>query len=184
MTLPKLAAAREGRWHSLVYVDIPRTRALVEVASKLCAGDADQAHCSVSRPFALFTHQVDAFVERLRTELRLCRPFVLSVLAETVELRNDGDHRVFKALRVPASRGLVNLVAAVDRTLEAFGRDPYFDQPVFHVTVAIDHDDTPPTKRAKTDEIDDLDDDAGDLSFDVTYVVCKCGHRHFQLELL
>lgn len=75
------AERRAGRWHSLVFIDIPRTRALVNAATRLCPGaDVASPHCSVSRPFTLWIHEIEAFVGRLRSELRRCSPFTLQVL--------------------------------------------------------------------------------------------------------
>ena len=59
---------RRGRWHGLVYIDVPRSRALGEVARRRCDVEMSmgQLHVSLSRPFSLFMHEIDPFVGKLR----------------------------------------------------------------------------------------------------------------------
>ena len=61
---------RRGRWHGLVYVEVPRTRALVAAAARatgLPPGDlCRDAHVSLSKPFGLYRHEVEPFLARLR----------------------------------------------------------------------------------------------------------------------
>lgn len=134
-----------------MYVALERRRALVETARRVYPGaNVEAPHCSLSRPFTLWIHEIDAFVARLKLELGPCRPFPLRVLEDRVEcvpltrrvpprsasLHNHDDWRTFKALRIEPSAGLANLVAAVDAALEAFNQPKYFADPVFHVRIS------------------------------------------------
>lgn len=38
-------------------------------------------------------------------------------------------------------------------------------------------------EEEEEEEEDDDDDDDQDILFDITSVICKCGHRHFELPL-
>lgn len=41
----------------------------------------------------------------------------------------------------------------------------------------------PDTRLVEEEEQDEDDDDDDDLLFDVTSVICKCGHRYFEIPL-
>lgn len=101
------------------------------------------------------------------------------------------DGRVFLALRVRPSPALRNVVAAVDAALQAFGKEPYFAEPIFHVSVAEEADLSGDTCADSGSYDLDSDDDLyatsarcdDEIVLSVSRIVCKCGHRRFELPL-
>lgn len=167
---------RIGKWHSLVSIELPPKRRLVEAAIDVYgAFRVETPHVSVSRPFTLSEHEIDGFVHRLRRGLLACEPLIVCVLERAVRL--ESNDRVFWALQVAPTPPLKRVVAAVDDALLAYRKTPYHVPPVFHVTVAVEGEDA----TNITHMLDDDDDD--DLTFHVDSVVCKCAHRRFDLPL-
>ena len=174
---------RTGRWHGLVYMEVGRSRDLVALAEQK-VGNVGQKlvrkpHVSVSRPFWLWAHEIDRFVETLRDALKVTHAFDLAILDDLLRL-DSGDGRTFLALRVD-SPALKHIVSAVDTALVAFGREPYFDDPIFHLSVAVLP--PPPDDDLSDDSDSDSDDLYGSIGCRISHLVCKCGHRSFKIPL-
>lgn len=187
---------RRGRWHGLVYVAVPRSRRLVSIAAKATSrpprGLCRDAHVSASRPFGLYAHEIDPFVKKLRAVLaaRCCRPFRVAVDGSaTLKLPSEDGARTFVALAVRPSRALEAVVDAADEALAAFGREPFFAERRFHVSVAEGDDNDRSRSRdgsdASSDASSDSDSDAGGdvVDVDVDAVIVKAGHRRFEIAL-
>lgn len=185
---------RRGRWHGLVYVAVPRSRRLVSIAANATSrpprGLCRDAHVSASRPFGLYEHEIDPFVKKLRAALaaRCCRPFRVAVDgAATLKLPSEDGARTFAALAVRPSRALEAVVDAADEALGAFGREPFFAERRFHVSVAEgddDDDDERSRSRDGSDASSDSDSDAGSVvDVDIHSVIVKAGHRRFEIPL-
>ena len=185
---------RRGRWHGLVYVAVPRSRRLVAIAAKATSRPprdlCRNAHVSASRPFGLYAHEIDPFVKKLKAALaaRCCRPFCLAVDGTLLKLPSEDGARTFDALAVRPSSALAAVVDAADEALGAFGREPYFAERRFHLSVAEGDDDDDDRSRSRdgSDASSDSDsDDAGGdvVDVDVDSVIVKAGHRRFEIPL-
>jgi len=189
-------AGRRGRWHGLVYIEVPRSRRLAEAASKATGRPARElcrdAHVSLSRPFGLYRHEVEPFLARLRRELagRCCRPFLLRIdaAAEPLELPSYDGARAFRCLPA-AAPALGGLADAVDDALEAFGREPYFPgERKFHVSVGEtggrrSRSRSRSPAASDSSDYDSDSDDGGGLDVDVDAVVVKYGHKRAEISL-
>ena len=162
-------AGRRGRWHGLVYIAVPRTRHLVDVAARawrrtprreLCR----DAHVSVSRPCGFLLHEVEPFLAKLRAALdaRCCRPFVAVVDgAARLELPSEDGARRFRALAVNDAPALQAVVDAVDDALVAFRKGAYFAERRFHVSVAEGEALNARRSRSRSRSRDGASDDGG-----------------------
>ena len=185
---------RRGRWHGLVYVAVPRSRRLVAIAARATSRPprdlCRNAHVSASRPFGLYAHEIDPFVKKLKSALaaRCCRPFCIAIDgSSTLKLQSEDGARTFDALAVRPSSALAAVVDAADEALGAFGREPYFAERRFHLSVAEGDDDDDDRSRSRdgSDASSDSDSDAGGdvVDVDVDSVIVKAGHRRFEIPL-
>ena len=185
---------RRGRWHGLVYVAVPRSRRLVAIAARATSRPprdlCRNAHVSASRPFGLYAHEIDPFVKKLTSALaaRCCRPFCIAIDgSSTLKLQSEDGARTFDALAVRPSSALAAVVDAADEALGAFGREPYFAERRFHLSVAEGDDDDDDRSRSRdgSDASSDSDSDAGGdvVDVDVDSVIVKAGHRRFEIPL-
>ncbi len=184
---------RRGRWHGLVYVAVPRSRRLVAIAARATSRPprdlCRDAHVSASRPFGLYAHEIDPFVKKLKSALaaRCCRPFCIAIDGTLLKLQSEDGARTFDALAVRPSSALAAVVDAADEALGAFGREPYFAERRFHLSVAEGDDDDDDRSRSHdgSDASSDSDSDAsGDVvDVDVDSVIVKAGHRRFEIPL-
>ena len=185
---------RRGRWHGLVYVAVPRSRRLVAIAARATSRPprdlCRNAHVSASRPFGLYAHEIDPFVKKLTSALaaRCCRPFCIAIDGTLLKLQSKDGARTFDALAVRPSSALEAVVDAADEALGAFGREPYFAERRFHLSVAEGDDDDDDRSRSRdgSDASSDSDsEDAGGdvVDVDVDSVIVKAGHRRFEIPL-
>ena len=111
------------------------------------------------------------------------------VLAVEVGGRDESEDgaRAFDALAVRPSSALEAVVDAADEALGAFGREPYFAERRFHLSVAEGDDDDDDRSRSRdgSDASSDSDSDAGGdvVDVDVDSVIVKAGHRRFEIPL-
>jgi len=196
-------ADRKGRWHGLVYVEVPRTRRFLAVAARALGarGDEDDrslcrdAHVSVSRPFALWHHEADPFVARVRQKLRNrgARPFTAVVDGEeTREMPSEDGTRSFAALAASDDEnggGFARVVDAVDDALAAFGRPAYHAERAYHVSVAETTARSRSRSRSRSRDSLDSDGPSDDSDGDdrvyvpVDAVVVKYGHHRVVIPL-
>jgi len=101
--------------------------------------EEEQLHMSLSRPFVLQRHQITPFVSQLTRALQQSMQhgaFTVGLGACGL-LGNDDCSRLFAALFVTRNaQRLVALIRAVDTALASFGLQPYYANPVPHVSVA------------------------------------------------
>mmetsp|Transcript_22444 Transcript_22444/g.29095 ORF Transcript_22444/g.29095 Transcript_22444/m.29095 type:complete len:218 (-) Transcript_22444:123-776(-) len=205
------ASSRSGHWHSLVYLTLPKTRRFLQLAKRRIGNLrcseilVKEAHLSLSRPFWLWQHEIKSFITKLRLAIhsRCVHPFELCILDQDLVRLPSDDGRTFLALCVQESAVLRSLVSAVDQALLDFGRSPYFEDPIFHVSVAVLAEDDkreqgPPTKRQRfsgegedafeyssSDESseDAVGSSSSNIFISASSVQCKCGHLYYGIEL-
>ena len=117
---------------------------------------------------------------------RCCRPFCIAIDGTLLKLQSEDGARTFDALAVRPSSALEAVVDAADEALGAFGREPYFAERKFHLSVAEgDDDDDRSRSRDGSDASSDSDSDAGGdvVDVDVDAVIVKAGHRRFEIPL-
>ncbi|KAJ1462859.1 hypothetical protein M885DRAFT_504265 [Pelagophyceae sp. CCMP2097] len=206
-------SARRGKWHGLVSLPVARSRRLRAFAEAACLESKRSGlqpladlHVSASKPFALWAHQVEPFLAKLRLELAPVAPFSLQISSDGVDLSSGDGAQAFAALAVLSGAALRLVVAAADNALAAFGEEVYFDPAIFHVSVAatevvaeVDAGAEQPAKRTKVAEPDadaggsDGSDDGGSDSDNsaargavvvcVSEVVVRIGHKSIAIAL-
>jgi hypothetical protein len=108
----------------------------------------DCLHISLSREFVLQKHYVDSFKNLLEKELSSVISFRISLTDETSVLVNDSKSRSFVALNVNGGvAALKSLVDKVDSVLSRFSFPSYYDNRVFHASVASVAGDATMTKK-------------------------------------
>lgn len=161
-----------------MYIEIPRTRRLVSVASRHGLTVRSRLHCSLSKPFALWPHEIDPFLKTLRKHLERLEPFTLKVLDNVVILEND-QRQKFHGLRVATSTQLLTALSAVDDALKLYRKDTYFVDPIFHVT--LQSDDESHSSQSDDDDLEE-EEEGDDITVFVSSLTFKCGHRHINLD--
>lgn len=104
----------------------------------------ENPHISLCRPFALRSHQIQPFVDRLGLEIAQALGFIkqnkyhVDLSSAAYRLVNDTGTRGFVCLPVDRdySEILPSLVTAVDAALKSFQKPSYYTNPQFHVSVA------------------------------------------------
>eukprot|EP01035_Chromulina_nebulosa_P033906 gene33906-45416_t len=84
-------------------------------------------HVSLSRPFVLRRHQIEAFIQLLQDKVHYFHRFSCHVFSEYQELINDSSTRGFVCIPLADSQGLLlQLVRQVDTVLTAFKQPEYY----------------------------------------------------------
>mmetsp|Transcript_10415 Transcript_10415/g.28677 ORF Transcript_10415/g.28677 Transcript_10415/m.28677 type:complete len:270 (-) Transcript_10415:82-891(-) len=97
----------------------------------------EEFHISLSRHFALQQGSIDRCVQALRERLQYERTTCVALSSQNVVLVNDERTRGFVVWR--CSHGmdhLKRLVGHVDHVLRQYGVEPYYDPPIFHISIA------------------------------------------------
>lgn len=163
-------------------------------------GRKKELHISLSRQFYLRTHHIESFVQELGLALGVAPIMPLRIDSKHFILSNDDESRRFLCIPVhDATGGLRRLVDATSATLTRFRQPAYYENPIFHVSIA----EAPVVHEAGTSikmddssysEDEDDDDDAEELQEEtadgqleshvrIAAVFCTIGNRNFRLDL-
>jgi 2'-5' RNA ligase len=149
----------------LVYVDAAEhQRELEPFVGALAAShkewefcEATEWHVSLSRPFTVGRAQAQPLVDRLSVAVReKGTKFALDVCSPSIVLK--GSEKDFLCLQVRDTAEGTALIAAIDRVMQSFGLEPFFQPPCLHISVAA---------RARTEAEAESDED-GDQT-----VICR-----------
>ena len=123
--------------------------------------EIENSHISLSRTFAVRSHQITPFINKLGTEIsKNMTSHALNNISKCIELssatytlQNDKGTREFVCLPVERDYGdtLPSLVQACDAALSAFKKEKYYDNPQFHVSIASYIPSTKATNAASND---------------------------------
>jgi len=209
----------EGNWPSHIFLRVSRGSLKYAVGRALSAAPkeangakfspAESFHISLSRQFYLRTFHIEPFLSELALALGATRSFQVRVGAGPFVLSNDTGDNHFVCLPVTDLTGaLQRVVNSVSETLVHFRQPKYYDEPIFHVSIAdtasaaagggapqptaCKADNAKAEKGAascsESDDDDDDDDDddvEGDPQFNLmcATVYCNIGNRRFRFEL-
>ncbi|KAL0968240.1 hypothetical protein UPYG_G00264210 [Umbra pygmaea] len=134
-----------GNWATYVYFQyIPEEGflELLDEMTKVAASHgislshAHEFHLSLSKTVVLKHHWIQPFIRSLRTCLAHVKRFVCS--AEKLKVySNDDRTRTFLAMEVSTGQAqLLQLMKAVDSTMEEFTLDTFYKNPSFHISLA------------------------------------------------
>uniref|UniRef100_A0A8C7KZQ7 U6 snRNA phosphodiesterase n=1 Tax=Oncorhynchus kisutch TaxID=8019 RepID=A0A8C7KZQ7_ONCKI len=148
----------------------------------------DEFHLSLSKTVVLRHHWIQPFIQSLRTGLTHSRRFIC--LAEKLKVySNDEKTRMFLAMEVSTGQAqLLELVKAVDSTMEEFNLDTFYKNPSFHISLAwCVGDCTEHIRKKCLQELQGLVDSHEDgpflLRLDCQELRCKAGNKTFSIPL-
>jgi hypothetical protein len=97
----------------------------------------DVLHVSLSRPFYMQRGSIQSFVSALKERLQYVATGWLRLLCyNPTVLCNDEKTRSFLTWPVDANPFLLTLVRHTNDVLSLYGEPPYYDPPLFHVSIA------------------------------------------------
>jgi 2'-5' RNA ligase len=137
-------------------------------------------HLSLSMYFSLQLTFVDSFVQQLTKRLNQERSTRLYINKRAGVLVNDEKTRSFWGWKIQPNNILKRMVQHVDDVLKNYSQPPYYDPPIFHVSLASfagnleDFEHTYNEEPASSEE-ESEDDDETDCCIQVDQVHCKFG---------
>ncbi|KAG7473205.1 hypothetical protein MATL_G00093120 [Megalops atlanticus] len=182
-----------GNWATYVYIPYVPDEGFLELLEEALAGRepaltrAEEFHVSLSQTVVLRHHWIRNFVGSLRAGLAACRRSVC--VAGRVEVYTNQERtRTFLGAAVTAGHArLLELAAAVDRTMSEFDLATFYQNPSFHVSLAWCVGDKEDLIRSSClQEIQAvLDSGSGSfpLALDCGEIRCKSGNKVFSFPL-
>lgn len=193
---------RRGHWSGHITVpitsclkgtrDVSRSVRQFQRKLELCGNSGtivehDNYHLSLSRYFTLQIASIEPFVSRLSQRLKgiyRTRLFVESTMGSL--LVNDDKTRSFWGWKVQPNETLRYLVRCVDEVLDCYNQPPYYDPPIFHISLAsyagnlqnIDECESSSDGSSNDDDDGDNDDNLEQMTLDsipVHEIHCKFG---------
>ncbi|OQR91878.1 hypothetical protein ACHHYP_04279 [Achlya hypogyna] len=165
--------AYAGRSLELISMDDPRSR------PKKDTNENPSFHLSLSRTFVLTFDQIEPFVKALRLALKYRKRQRVGFQGHRI-LINDERTRLFAAIPVIQGKAEVcHIIACVDRVMVEFGLEPYYANPVPHVSVAstpvVPDENAVETKASTPPPV---------VYHDCSVVAVTIGNKHYQIPLL
>ena len=143
-----------GNWPSYVHLKVKRSTAVRGVVLRALESAAlkeedfaqfvskRELHISLSRQFYLRTHHIDSFLGELGLALGSTANVAMRLDSKHFTLSNDTESRRFLCVPVHDSTGaLRRLVDDTSATLTRFRQAAYYENPIFHISIAETRDD-------------------------------------------
>jgi hypothetical protein len=143
---------RKGHWAGHVKIPVPNTKfwkkqkkrslhkfklLLEEHGYSGSLVEHETIHISLSKPFSLQISQIESFRKRLLVLLQHHLSTNLHLdMDHPILLTNDENTRTFWCWKVLANPTLLKIVEQIDSTLEKYNQPPYYQPPVFHISIA------------------------------------------------
>lgn len=154
----------------------------------------NEIHISLSKHFSLQSSNLDSFVQQLKRRLEKERPTKLFVDNSGDILVNDERTRSFWGWSVQPNTALRRILSDVDSVLQQYNQPMYYENPIFHISLASTAEDLTHLNQSTTDALDDSNSDSTDTSDDECYtnnntivvdrVLCKFGNKkRFEIVL-
>mmetsp|Transcript_5835 Transcript_5835/g.9693 ORF Transcript_5835/g.9693 Transcript_5835/m.9693 type:complete len:233 (-) Transcript_5835:43-741(-) len=133
-----------GDWTEKIDASIENFRNALELAgwSGTVVTQTARLHVSCSRPFFLQLASVDSFMRELRASLSHERALAIQIDKEII-LSNDEGTRSFFGWKLDSNPALARLVRELDAIMVKYNQKPYYDPPVFHISLASIQDEIP-----------------------------------------
>jgi len=164
----RLECERIGKWQTFIYIDftdlLKKENECFEDLGGVFLGmdkwfgskqfkkeyelePLDSFHCSLSKTFELYKHQIDPIREKLTTLFRSYKSenfkLYFDVKASPQILLTepkDIDNYAFVTYKIFDEKDVLkNLTANINEILASFDLPPYFDEPIFHVSFFRSH---------------------------------------------
>jgi 2'-5' RNA ligase len=139
-------------------------------------------HLSLSRYFSLQLTFLDSFVQQLTKRLKEEHSTRLYIHKSSGEvLVNDEKTRSFWGWKIQPNNILKRLVQHVDDVLKNYNQPPYYDPPIFHVSLASfagnleDFENNTHEEDESSSEEEDDDEEDNDCYIQVDQIHCKFG---------
>lgn len=147
-------------------------------------------HLSLSQTVVLKHHWIQPFVQSLRTGLAHCRRFLCS--ADKLRVYSNAEKtRTFLGMEVSTGHAqLLELMKIVDRTMEEFRLDTFYQNPSFHVSLAwcvgdfADHICSSHCLTKLQSLVDSDEDGHFLLTLRCQELRCRSGNKTFSLPLV
>ncbi|KAG9463939.1 hypothetical protein GDO78_020766 [Eleutherodactylus coqui] len=142
----------------------------------------EELHVSLSQTVVLRHHWIQPFVQSLRDRLSSVRRF-LCVADRLKVYVNQEKTRTFLGLEVlSGQQQLLEVVSEVDKSLQEFSLETFYQNPSFHLSLAwCVGDVTEPLQDtcllALQKVVDDFEDSDVLTRFYVDEICCKCGNK-------
>lgn len=184
----------EGNWPSHVYIEVAsdclrfQSQSVAESmksylssspSRKVHMTHVDEYHVSLSRPFVLRSHHIDAFMKALRNAIHEEKSFDYTFEDYKIFM-NDEKTRSFGSIMISqGKKAFVRLICMINRVLIDFRGLPFYENPEPHVSVAWHSGPCPSSiKSGKTlFSLEETD------SIRAIEVICKIGKKKFVLPL-
>lgn len=132
-----------GNWASHIYLELldndfhALQDSILEAFAENEVKKIENPHLSVSKVFTLQYHWIPSFVQGLQKRLhKSIDKFHLSLGSKLQTFVNEDQSRTFIALQIPSSENLLKIVQICDETLLEFNKDPFYQPPEFHISLA------------------------------------------------
>lgn len=150
----------------------------------------EEIHISLSKHFSLQVSNLESFVKQLKRRLEKEHPTKLFVDTSGNILVNDERTRSFWGWSVQPNDSLRRILAQVDSVLEKYNQPPYYENPIFHISLASMAEDLAHLNKSAGEESDNADNDSSESSDDddddvytndntipVDRILCKFGNK-------
>jgi hypothetical protein len=131
-------------------------------------------HISLSRPFFLARHEVEAFRSLLDRSVKGTGCFTVGFSSEPIFLTSEAEV-TFCALRVTRGSEMLSLLlSGVDEVLSKYGRELYYPERILHASLTVWAKDEPQKLK---------DAWSGPPIIKVESIIFKAGHNHHNIAL-
>lgn len=149
--------------------------------------EARHLHFSLSRHLSFQIGSIESFMKQLATRVSAERSTRLLVDTTGVLLVNDEKSRSFYGWRVCPNPTIHRMVRHVNEVLKNYNQPPYYDPPIFHISLASVTGDISKLWAESEDSMDDHEeeDHDGTTFTSVQSICCNFGTtKTFSIDLL
>ncbi|KAM4614323.1 U6 snRNA phosphodiesterase 1 [Discoglossus pictus] len=186
-----------GNWASYVYIPFQPHEEVSELLDELLSVAAEHGvtltkmsdfHISLSQTVVLRHHWINLFVQSVRERLHSMYRFLC--VADRIKIyTNQEKTRSFLGLEVTlGAEHLLDVVSEVDKSLQEFDLQTFYQDPSFHVSLAWCVGDIAaklqgPCVTALQNALDTFEDSASLTRFCAEEICCKAGNKTFCVTL-
>ncbi|XP_068116111.1 U6 snRNA phosphodiesterase 1 [Hyperolius riggenbachi] len=188
---------QRGNWATYVYVPLQPQEEFLEMLDAVLEAarrkglrmtKMEKFHISQSQTVILRHHWIDLFVQSLREGLS-AMPRFLCVADRVKVYTNQEKTRTFLGLAVTVGhQQLLEVVSQVDKSLQEFNLETFFQNPSFHVSLAWCVGDCAGLIQGATltqlqNVVDEFEDSEILTRFYAEEICCKSGNKTFTIPL-
>ncbi len=178
-----------GNWASYIYIQpedidfVPLQNNLVKALSHQDVKLISNPHLSLSKVFTLQYHCISSFTTELKGSFDF-EPFWLSLGPQIKLFVNEESTRTFLSIQVPETKSLKASLESCDKTLAEFQKEPFYNPPEFHVSIAwILGNQKQAIDVKSVQKVFDTWAELNEIAFKVNKIQCKIGNKNFDFDL-